>query len=266
MHARKTISIFVMCVFCVSCAYGEENVSLWQKLRSKLSQQKEPAKPSVAKPADVKTSPMVPVSKSSGPDAKVSVGSSGSILDSEAPVKKSETARGIIVDKGVAAPDTETPLSGKEDESVARKARSKMTREELLADIKYDVESEEDILDYIPSLKKSKDADGNDVLTFNGVKIGDLNRADLEKLSVTVGQVSTRVRTDKIQRQMETIRQTQALAGGARSPTGMPRGAAPIASPPSLPPAPPVTTRPPQPPQTPQAPSAPRVPPSPVRR
>jgi len=145
------------------------------------------------------------------------------------------------------------PLQREEAEAKARKDRSAMTKEELLADIRDNLDSEDEILNYVPSLKKSQDAEGKNIYLFHGVLLKDVSRDGLEKLSVTVAQISTKIRTDRIVNQLESIRQAQSVSRMQN-----------IMRPPRI------VTPPAQPPQTPRAPSPtaniPSAPPSPPRR
>lgn len=253
MHKNRVAAFMVFIFFCAVSVYGAENESLWQRLRNRFSQPKETTKSAVGvtKPAPAAAQPVKEPVKPI-PQAAEAAG-------------KSDIMKGAIIDKGVPV-SQEIPV-GKEDEAVARKARKDMTTEELIADIKDSVEGEEEILNFIPSLKRSKGADGKNVYMFNEVKIEDLKREDLEKLSINVGQVSTRLHTERIQNQLETIRQVQALGGGggggARG-AGSPPGAPPTVRTPALPPAPPAVMGPPKTVQTPQTPNLPRVPSAPA--
>jgi len=132
----------------------------------------------------------------------------------------------------------------------APEKHSEMTKEELLIDIKDNVDSEEGILDLVPSLKKGKDASGKDIYLFNGLPLENAGKEDLEKLAVSIGQIAAKMRADRIQGQLDTIRQAQAINQLQRIQTVVPR---PPAPPPAIqrPPAPPVVQQPPRPPSAP---------------
>jgi hypothetical protein len=94
------------------------------------------------------------------------------------------------------------------------KAAKDMTTEELAAEIADILDTDEEIGSFIPGLKKEKDNLGKTFYTYNGVKLERLDRGKLEKLFIRVRQERVRIRTERITRQLESIRQAQAAAQG----------------------------------------------------
>ena len=129
--------------------------------------------------------------------------------------------------------------------------RSEMTVDELVADITENLDSEDEILTYVQELKKTVHAEGKVVYTLGGIPLKDAKKADLVKLSEAVAQAAVRIRTERIQAQLETVRQAQGLARQQVM---------------QRPPAPPV--QPPRPPQSPASnlPRVPAAPPAPPKR
>jgi len=138
----------------------------------------------------------------------------------------------------------------------------KMTKEELIKDIREDLESEDEILGYIPQLKMTKGPDGKAVITFEKqgqmVKLEDLDKETLIKIWGNINQMATKINVDRINQQLETIRQTQALQRVTRPPQAV----VPAPQPPRYQAPPPA----PQPPPTAQASRVPQPPPQPPRR
>ena len=124
----------------------------------------------------------------------------------------------------------------------AEPAKKELTKSEVLDNLKGKLEHNDEVFDMIPELKAQKDSEGKESYTLKGVKLDDLTKEDLYKLLMRVNQAVTKIQTDRIQKQLENIRQAQNAQ----------RMAAPPA-PPRIPAAPPSAPRiPPSPPPTPQ--------------
>ena len=117
------------------------------------------------------------------------------------------------------------------------------------------LEHEEEILSFIPGLKKEKDAEGKVFYAYQGVKLSDMDRKELDKLFNKVQQEAVRIRTEKLNRQLESIRQAEQATRAAQQAA---RTATPPPQPPKAPAPPPAT------PQIPKTPPPP--PPAPPRR
>ncbi|MCX5668445.1 MAG: hypothetical protein NTY34_09145 [Candidatus Omnitrophica bacterium] len=121
-----------------------------------------------------------------------------------------------------------------------------MTKGEMLAELKEDLADNDEVFDAVPELKVSAGQDGNAVYTYKNMALDGLSKEDLAELYGRVRQALVKIRTDRIQRQLETVRRIEMLQKTA-TPPQLPRIPA-EAQPPRIPPAPP---------------SAPRNPPSP---
>ncbi|MBI5143741.1 MAG: hypothetical protein HZA30_01555 [Candidatus Omnitrophica bacterium] len=85
-----------------------------------------------------------------------------------------------------------------------------MTKDEILSELKENLEEEEELFDFIPELKKKKnEKEGSYFYTYQDVKLEDLDKEKLEKILQRVHNQLTIIRTDRIVRQLETIRRAQ---------------------------------------------------------
>jgi len=132
------------------------------------------------------------------------------------------------------------------------------TKEEMIARMKKTLDHEEGVLSFIPGLKKSTTEKGESFYTYEGLKLEDLDKEKLGKIFTRVNQEATRIRTDRLNRQLENIRRAQQLtaaaAGGPARVPAVPPQPPRIYTAPSIPPAPPSVS---QPPKTPAPPPAP---------
>ncbi|MCX5666546.1 MAG: hypothetical protein NT036_05895 [Candidatus Omnitrophica bacterium] len=126
--------------------------------------------------------------------------------------------------------------------------KKELTKEEKLAEFKEDLAVNEEVFDMVPGLKAEKDPDGKALYTFNGMKLEDLSKEDLDGIFSKAGQVMVRLRTERIQRQLDTVNRAQALQRPAAAPqlpripaqaqsTRIPSAPPSAPRPPSLPPA-----------------------------
>lgn len=129
------------------------------------------------------------------------------------------------------------------------KAVKDMTKDELIKEMKSILASENEILGRIPGLKAEKDANGEEFYTYQGVRLEAVDRGQLEKIYSRIRSEALRIRTDRINRQLETIKRTQRIA---TPPPALPPSGA------KIPPTPPTTPRIPK--------SPPKAPPLPPRR
>lgn len=130
-----------------------------------------------------------------------------------------------------------------------KKQRKDMTKGELAADITKNLDREDAILDLVQGLEKKIDPDGKDYYTYQGGRLEDLDRDTLDNIFGRVRSEALRLRTDKLNRQIETVRRAETIQRISRPP---------------LPP--PVANLPPQVPRAVQPPSRPAQPPAPPRR
>lgn len=97
------------------------------------------------------------------------------------------------------------------------------TKEEMISSITSNVEKIDVISKMIPDLKAEKGADGKLFTTFRGAKLDTLSNDDLTKLYKTVSQIAVQYRTERMQRQIESLNQAQQTirtAAGATKATG----------------------------------------------
>ncbi|MDD5496659.1 MAG: hypothetical protein PHP46_06130 [Candidatus Omnitrophica bacterium] len=132
-----------------------------------------------------------------------------------------------------------------------RKPIAEMTRAEMLGELKRRIEIEEDILKYVPEIKKKKDPDGNVSYVYQAgvqeIKFEDLEEEQLRGLLSKVSSVATKLNTERIQRQLELTRQRAGAVSGSPRVPAIPK--TPPATAPSY-------RTPTQPPKVPSVPSA----------
>jgi len=153
-----------------------------------------------------------------------------------------------------------TPAAqAKEGPAVPKKAVKDMTKADVTEEIKRILGREEEIINLIPGFKMERDDKGNIYYTYNGVRLEKLDKGELDKILGRTKNEAVRIRSERLNQQLETIRRAQQLNAGVQQ----------AARPPTVPvPPPPQPPRVPQPPQTvnqpPKTPPAP--PPAPPKR
>lgn len=179
---------------------------------------------------------------------------------------KKETVKETAEEVAAAAPRPadmiEEPASVGQ-ETVAPSSRKAMTKEELLVDLKDDLEGADEIFKIVPELKLEKNKDGTSFYTYKGVKLDDMAKEDLEGLSAMIGQHLSRIRVERIERQLETVRRTQEMnrlaaptkppvpPSSLQSPPVIPQSSGVVSAPRPVSPPPSVQKAPPSPPLTP---------------
>lgn len=133
------------------------------------------------------------------------------------------------------------------------------TKEEMIADLKENLDDEEEILNFIPGLKKITTEKGESYYTYEGLKLEDLDKEKLNKIFTRARQETTRIRTNKLNEQLENIRRNQRLTAAAGG--GVPRVPVTPPTPPRMFSAPNVPSAPPPVPQPPRTPTPPPAPP-----
>ncbi len=121
-------------------------------------------------------------------------------------------------EKGKEKPLKEMPAKeAKAKEAVKPQAPMKtakdMTQPELVSYVKDTLGREEDVAKFIPELKKEKDSAGNVFYTYQGTKLENLDKEKLEKVVGRVRNEAVRIRTEKLNKQMATIKRAQAAPG-----------------------------------------------------
>lgn len=132
---------------------------------------------------------------------------------------------GLSAAYGVEAPKAQAPSK-------------EMTKENMLAELKADLADNDELFDVIPGLSAGAGQKGSAVYTYKGIALDELSKEDMAKLFGTVRQALTKIRTDRIQRQLETIRQIEKLQK-APAPPQPPRVPTTPPSAPRTPPLPP---------------------------
>jgi len=134
----------------------------------------------------------------------------------------------------------------KKNEAAKTVPEKELTKTDLIEHIKGNLDHIQEILNFIPGLKKEVDPTGSAIYTYQGGKIEDLDREQLIKLYSRINSEAVRIRTEKLNRQLESIMRANELTRQANQ-------SARIPTPPLAPPQPPVLYVPPQPPSPPPA-------------
>lgn len=113
------------------------------------------------------------------------------------------------------------------------------------------------VVNFIPGLKKEKDEAGKNFYTLQGVRLENLNRKELDALFNKIQNEATRIRTERLNAQLESIRQAEQANRAAQQASRISTVTAPPPQPPKAPPIPPAAQ---------QIPKAPPPPPTPPRR
>lgn len=136
--------------------------------------------------------------------------------------------------------------------------KAEMTKEEMIAGIKKNLETANEIISAAPGLKSEKDNEGKVFYTYNDLKLEDTGKEDLQRLFTRVSQAAVKYRTERIEKQLQSVRQAQQAtktAAGAGKTTG-----------PAAPPTMPGALKTPTPGRAPAIPSSLATPPSAVAR
>ncbi len=137
--------------------------------------------------------------------------------------------------KQLSAPKVESSQAAA---SEAQPKDKKMTKEEMLAELKEDLSDNDEVFDAILELKAIAGQNGDVVYTYNDTTLDELSKEDLTKLYGRVRRALVKIRTDRIGRQLEMIRQVERFQKMA-NPSRLPRIPAAQPSSPKTPPSPP---------------------------
>ena len=160
------------------------------------------------------------------------------------------TALACVVSIGIITGSSSPAVSSDKVETPKKRIAVKdMTREDMVDELKTDLADNEELFDMMPDIKAGKDDKGVNYFTINGAKIENLSDEMLKQVFTRVRQAVIKIRTDRIQQQLDMVRQaeraqravvlprTPYIPSVARSgPPSQPQSAP---KPPSLPPAPP---------------------------
>lgn len=159
-----------------------------------------------------------------------------------------------------AATEKAKPTVPKDKEAV-KQPKKEIKKEELVIYMKGLLDHEEDVISFIPELKKVKIGEDN-FYTYQGVKLEDIDKEKLMKIFSRIQGEVARIRAERLNKQMESINQAQRASMAAQQ--------AARTSQVTIPPKPPTVIQPPQvpqqPPAQPQIPRPPAQPPAPPRR
>lgn len=140
------------------------------------------------------------------------------------------------------APKVESPQAAIQKAKPGDKEREK-TREEMLAELKEDVAGEDEIFTSIPELKAQAGQNGSAIYTYKNTALDELSKEDMTDLYRRVRQALTKIRADRIQKQLEMIRQVEAIQRTVKPPQAPRVPAAPPSVPRTPPPPPPAPQR-----------------------
>lgn len=239
-RALIVIAASISVAFClVASSFAQETEGLIPRLIKKMKGQEKAEKKSPAKDAPVKDA------KKAQPIPAVPKAADKTAAPGRSPVKGAGQA---------AAP------SGTAERTMVP-AAEKMSKPELVKEIIETFDSDDEVLDYMPQIQREKQPDGKYIYRFKSdnklVLLEDLDIGTLKNIMGMAHQTATRLNTDRITRQLETIRQTQRVITAPPPPPVQVRPPAPPA-PPAVPPVqrtapaqPPSQTNTPQPPPSP---------------
>jgi hypothetical protein len=129
------------------------------------------------------------------------------------------------------------------------RSAKEMTVEELADGITKVLDQTEEVMDFVPGFKKDKDPAGGVFYTYKGARLEKMEKDILAALYVRVRQERTRLNTERITKQLETIRNVQRATAITNQVSRPPAVVTPPATPPQpvtvpkAPPAPPPSTR-----------------------
>jgi hypothetical protein len=158
-----------------------------------------------------------------------------------------------LVEKIISAPaKVLEPVAGaKANNKEVKDEKKEPTRAELVEHLKMALEHQDEVLGFIPELKKEKDAKGNIDYLYKGKRIEDIDEKSLHNLNSKVRNELARMRAERLNRQLESIRQAGEASRAAQAGSRVPHVVTPPPQPPQVP------RQPPSPPQIPKPPAQP---------
>jgi len=161
-------------------------------------------------------------------------------------------------DKGKTVADSQKAQTlASADERPKPKELKDMTVQELADAITKILDQTEEAMGYVPGFKKEKDPAGNEFYTYNGSRLEGLEKGKLVSLYYRVQQERARLNTERINRQLDSIRRAQQATAIANQASRITTVTTPPAQPPRTPQTPPRTV---------ETPRTPPAPPPPTRR
>ncbi len=122
------------------------------------------------------------------------------------------------LDDGIEKVDASRKTPPQAAASKAQTPVKEVTKEEMLSELREDLADNDELFDAVPGLKASAGQNGNAVYTYKDIVLDELSKEDLTKLYSRVNQALVKIRTDRIQRQLETIRQVERFQRPANPP------------------------------------------------
>ena len=147
--------------------------------------------------------------------------------------------------------------AGKKVTDQTRSAKKEFTKKEMLEHALVTLEHEEEVLSYIPELRKEKGSDGKILYRYKGTRLEDLDEKKTMEVFRRINNEAARIRAERLNKQLENIRRTQQAVSSAQQ-AAQQRIVTPppVVRPPYTPPSVP------KPPQIPQIPKPPPQPPT----
>ncbi|MFA6320441.1 MAG: hypothetical protein WCY36_01120 [Candidatus Omnitrophota bacterium] len=136
-------------------------------------------------------------------------------------------------------------VPSKEGAVKVKKTRKDFTKEDFISRIKNNLDRFPEIVDLVQGLSRSKDAAGNIFYVYQGKKIEDLDKELLSKLYARVSNDAVRLRTERINKQLEAMSRAERLSRQTSQVSPVPKIPKAPATPPTvtqLPKTPPSTT------------------------
>jgi hypothetical protein len=96
------------------------------------------------------------------------------------------------------------------------KVKSELTKPEMIERIQKNLDSFNEIVGLVPGLKKETDAKGKVSYTYQGSKLEDLSKEQLAKVYSRVNNEAVRLRTDRLNKQLATIRRAEQITKQTR--------------------------------------------------
>ncbi|MDO8525584.1 MAG: hypothetical protein Q7S07_03760 [Candidatus Omnitrophota bacterium] len=104
------------------------------------------------------------------------------------------------------SPEAKAPEPSKPDRSSSAAPDKELTKREMVDRINSNLDSFPEILNFVPGLKKETGPAGKITYTYHGKNIGALEAEQLSGIYSRVNNESVRLRTDRINRQLDNIR------------------------------------------------------------
>lgn len=125
--------------------------------------------------------------------------------------KPAVAAKAAAVETKKAATSATTKEAQKTVTPAAAEVKKEMTKEDYIKSIGTTMDSMQEIKGLVPGLNAETGTDGKNFYTYEGAKLEDLDKEKLENLYSRVMSEASRLRTDRLTRQLDAIRRTEQL-------------------------------------------------------